>query len=430
MNQKLLFTKENILKAALLFLRLVIIGLAVGLVVSLFQICAFYLFEFLKDVYIDHNKGKMIVFFCILPFVLIGIFYLTSKNNNIHGGGIPQLEVNVAKRQDKLNWKKDLPMMFISAIMSFYTFATLGAEGPSVTLGGNCALMVNDAFKEQDDDSILISAGAAFGCAFHSPIVGLAHIFEEMMHKINAINIFKAIVIMGVSYLIIHFAFPHQIAFFAIDHYLSIRDFQFTLPIIGLIIVFNFVSANLFLEILIKIKDYINNNPKSLFTKYRTVIAFIVFIPLAFFIGKYMSSGSIIINNQLVKPFYFIIGIILLRIILTAFASTSKLSGGIVIPQFAIGALIGMLIIELFKMAVPNFNISLYANEIILLSMISFYVVVMETPLTGIALIFSFVSFNHARNILLVGVIVMVLSHFISKLNKHGNLYDILKRYL
>lgn len=430
MNLNQLYTKENILKVLIMFLRLVIIGLAVGLVVSLFQLCAYYLIEFLKDVYIVHDKGKMLIFFCVLPFIFGGILFLTTKNSNIHGGGVPQLEFNIENKKEKLNWKKDLPMMFLSSLMSFCTFAPLGAEGPSVTLGGNCALMVNDIFKKEDDETVLISAGAAFGCAFHSPIVGLAHIFEEMLHKINVLNVFKALVIMGVSFLIIHFVFPNQIAFYTIDNYLSLKDYQFTLPIIGLIILFNFVSANLFLEIIIKIKDFISNHQNSIFVKYRVVIALILFVSLAFFLGQYLSSGSIIINEQLIKPYYFIIGIILLRIILTAFSSTSNLSGGIVIPQFAIGALIGMLIIQLFKIAIPNFNVGLYANEIILLSMISFYVIVMETPITGIALIFAFVSFNHARNILLVGVIVMVLSYLISKLNKHGNLYGILKRYL
>lgn len=426
-------SKESILKFLLFLLRIILIGVVVGMLVSLFQLSAYYLIEFSKCVFIKHEKIKTIIFFCILPFIILLSVFLTNYNKNIQGGGIPQLEYNLEQRKDKLNWKKDLLMMFVSSLLTFISFATLGSEGPSVVIGGNSALMVNDIFHEKDDESVFIASGAAFGCALNSPLSGFVYAFEDLLHKKNIMTFFKMMIIIFVATIISKIIFSHNVVFFTIETYFQIEDYFIYVPCISLIVVFNFVFANIFLEILMKLKGFYKKHENNLFVKYRALLFYFITIPLAFFLGKYMSSGSMIINNvDYSFTWYVLIVLIIFRIISSVFASTSKISGGIVIPQFAIGFLIGVLIVELYKGVLIDVDITLYENEIIMLSMIAFYVVNMETPLTGISLIFAFVDLNKNNflPLMLFSVIVMYASNYMSKYNKYGKLYDVLKEYL
>lgn len=423
-------TKKNLKHLGLFLFRLVIIGILIGTLLSVFQYLANWLFLILKDVFIEHNKTETIVFLCLIPFIIFASCFLTNKNENIRGGGVPRLLNNI-RNQRKLNWRKDLPMMFLSSLLTFATYACLGAEGPSVTLGGNISLMVNEWFNEKDDDTVLIAAGAAFGCALQSPISGIIYIFEEMCKKINFINIIKALIIMVISYTVIHFIFPHQLVYFSLENYLELSDYYFAIPMLLLILIFNYSASNLFYKGIIILREFYKKHPNIFLTKYSNVIYLIITIILAFIYGKYMASGGFVFNNiDFTLSVSFILFLIILRIFSSALGLTSKVSGGIVIPLLAIGALIGILCVNLLEETIPMIDISLYADEIVLLSMLSFYVIIMGTPLTGISLIFAFASFSSALHILLPTVILLFASKYITKLNKHGTLYEIIDSYL
>ncbi len=406
-------------------IRILTIGATIGLVVALFQFCMVQLTHFLQDVFVYHVLWKTIAFFIALPILIFYSYLFTSNNANIRGGGIPQLENNLKHHPERLQWIKDLPMMFFSSLCSFCAYGTLGAEGPSVVLGGNSALMINAFFHEEDNESVWIGAGAAFGCAFQSPIAGFVYCVEELLEKITLKGILKTIGIVFMSYLVIHFLFPHATVSFEIATFLTI-DLWYFVPII---VVMNFIFGTLFVKGIVIIKDYLKNHPNSFYNKYKVILFYVITIALAFFLGKYMGSGSsflgILPNETL---WYVLLGLSFFRLILTIHGSTSSVSGGIVIPQLAIGGAVGMFIIMVLH---ELFHISLeYAPEVILLSMLSFYVVVMETPFTGIALIFAFVPLETAIRILPFGIVIMFLSRFISFLNRYGDLYDILKKYL
>lgn len=405
--------------------RIISIGVTTGFVVALFQFAMVNLTHFLTDVFVNHVLWKMIAFFIALPIIIFYSYLFTTNNPNIRGGGIPQLEYNLKNYPDRLNWLKDLPMMFFSSLCSFCAYGALGGEGPSVVLGGNSALMINHFFKVDDNESAWISSAAGFGCAFQSPIAGLIYCFEELLPKFSFKGVIKSIVIVLVSFLVISVIFPHKALSISVAAYLPLKMWY-----IGLIIVvFNFIFGTLFVFGIKKIKDYLKNHPSSFYNKYKVFIFYGITIILAFIFGKYMGAGSSflgIISYEHI--WYIVLAISLFRLILTVHGSTSSVSGGIVIPQLAIGGSVGMLISLICH---ELFNVPLiYSQEIILLSMLSFYVVVMETPLTGIALLFAFVKFQTALKLLPLTIIIMFLSRLISYLNRYGDLYDILKKYL
>ncbi len=437
MNIKQYLTKENILKYLLIFLRLLLISVCIGVFISFFQFCVYHLLNFLKDVFINHDKTKMIIFFCIIPITCFLSIFLNNINKNINSSAIQKIEYCVEEKNSQgLNWKKDLPSIFISSLFSFMSFACLGAEGPSLAIASNSALMVNDLFDVKDDETVLIAAGAGFGCALISPLAGIMYYFETILHKFTLKGIFKAIFITFIAFFISQLIFSHPIAYFQINDFLEITNLSkayYTFPIIGIIVILNFSLSNIYLVILLKIKDFYKKYQNNLLVKYRGIIFYMITIPLAFFYGNYMSTGSMLISdckNIVSIAWNLILLLMLFRLFSTIFASTSAISGGVVIPQLTIGALIGCLIVNLLKSAVPNIHIELYENEIILLSMISFYVCLMDAPLTGIALIFAFTRFEIALQLLLPATIVMFLCYFLIRFKKQKNLNELLKKYL
>ncbi len=405
--------------------RIITIGIVIGFSVALFQFLMVQLTHFLMDVFVYHVLWKIIAFLIAMPIIIFYSYLLTNNNPNIRGGGIPQLENNLKHHQERLQWMKDFPMMFISSLCSFCAYGALGGEGPSVVLGGNSALMINSLFHEKDDESVWIGLGAGFGCAFQSPIAGLAYYIECLIPKFNFKGIVKATIIILLSYFVIHLIFPHMSVELNITSFLGF-DLWYFIP---LIVITNFIFGTLFIYLIIFIKNYLKNHPTSFYNKYKVIIFYVVTIILAFFLGKYMGAGSsflgILPSEQV---WYILLSLIFFRLILTVHGSTSSVSGGVVIPQLAIGGVIGM-----FIMMVSHelFHVSLfYAQEVILLSMCSFYVVVMKSPLTGLSLLFAFLPLEVAIKLLPFGVIIMILSYFISYLNKEKALYPILERYL
>ena len=405
--------------------RVIVIGVTIGFMVALFQFLMVQLTHFLMDVFVNHVLWKMIAFFIALPIIIFYSYLFTSKNPNIRSGGIPQLENNLKHHRERLNWFKDLPMMIFSSLCSFCAYGTLGGEGPSVVIGGNSALMINSLFHEKDYESVWIGAGAAFGCAFQSPISGLIYCLETLLPRFSIKAILKSIIIIFISFLVIYTIFPHKVLTLEIDKVLP-----FELWYVGLIVVImNFIFGTLFLKGIKLVKEYLKKHPNSFYNKYKVFIFYGVTIILAFFLGKYMGSGSSFLGIlPLESVWYILLLLCFFRLILTIHSSTASISGGIVIPQLAIGGVVGMFIMII----VHNlFNVSLdYTGEIILLSMLSFYVIVMESPFTGIALTFAFVSFDNALKVLPLVIIVMLLSRLVSYINGEPSLYHLVEKDL
>ena len=143
----------------------------------------------------------------------------------------------------------------------------------------------------------------------------------------------------------------------------------------------------------------------------------------------YLGSGvgyiKFIFNEN---TWYILIILFIMRYVLTTLGVASNATGGVIIPTFAIGATFGMLLTVLCN---KLFGLSMdYAGEIVLMSILTFYVSTLEMPFTGVALLFAFVDFKIALYLLIPTMIMMILGRLISKLNKYEDIYDVLKKYL
>jgi CIC family chloride channel protein len=100
------------------------------------------------------------------------------------GSGIPQLQA-IMRREVEPEWRRLLPIKFLSGVAGIGGGFALGREGPTVQMGGAVGHMVSDWFKVkvgEGERRALMSAGAGAGlaAAFNAPLSGLIFVLEEL----------------------------------------------------------------------------------------------------------------------------------------------------------------------------------------------------------------------------------------------------------
>lgn len=270
------------------FSRLLIISILIGLFVASFQYISYQLGIFLKDVFVNKEPIKIAIFFTLIPSVIYLSYFMVTNNRNIIGGGIPALEYNLKNRKERLNPKKDLPMMALSALCTTCTYACLGTVlATSIVMGGNLALLVNEYFKVEDDDSVNIAMGASFGAMLLHPIPGFVYCFEEALKKINfklvIKSLFMCLISFGVSYLV----FRYKTFYIEVKAFLNLSHWYIFL----IIQIAAFIFSTTFVHLIIVIKKLSARNKQNFFSKYRMIIFLIFMIPLGFLFGNYLGSG-------------------------------------------------------------------------------------------------------------------------------------------
>jgi chloride channel protein, CIC family len=121
--------------------------------------------------------------------VLIG---LAIKFFGQHAG------LGVAQRQYAQNGRinpRQLPSILLQAIISLWSGAAVGPEGPLVFLSGGVGSFIADRLKlEKDDVPLLVysAIAGAFGGFFGSPIVGAIGAVEYMF--IKELNLYRHLI--------------------------------------------------------------------------------------------------------------------------------------------------------------------------------------------------------------------------------------------
>lgn len=400
-------------------------GLAVGLVVGLYQFILPYVVKFSNDVFA--SREWWVITLNAIGILFLGFlnFYILKLAPSIDSSGIIGLNLNI-KRDEDIKCIKELPLMIVNSCASSYAMMPLGSEGPSITLAGKTAALINKLFKVNDKENVQIACGAGFGAAFISPLSGFFYSFEEELHKINLKTFLRAIVTMlGMFTLIVFLNHHHSMGFEELSM-LNIED-SLVLIVAFLLII---IVALLYLFIVQKIKEFYLKHENNVVIKYRGFLFFALMIILGYTLTPLVGNGDKIISLSLtLNTWYVFILLILFRTLMTGMMGTGKVSGGLIIPSLAIGALVG----GLSSLSLESMNPSLYDNRefIILLSMCMFFSFISEAPLTSITLFYSNLvystnSFNVFNKVTLLGAILIIMTYLAAKVINNTPLYDML----
>lgn len=371
----------------------ILIGLVVGIVVGIYQLGMREVINLSSNMF--HQKDINDIIFNILIVILLSIlnYLIIYSFKGVDGSGIPLIEKVLDKRL-KVNYYEynDLGLTIINSYASSYSLLTLGSEGPSVSMGGKIGRIINKIFNDNDNlDNIALGSGAAFGAAFLSPLSGFFYSLEDCLHyKTNFSLIFRSLIISFVSFFVSLFINNnHLISFDNVISFTFLSNLE--LIILITILVSTIILTYIFKKLTLFIRKLFLKYKNKFLIKYRSFIFFGVFLVLGYFIFDYLGNGKNILNlisdPSLNNSLLLLIGLFVFRLISLSILGNGKVSGGIVLPSMVLGGIIGAINFNLLSKFIRFDQSDL--TFVILLSMILFFTLINNSPLTGCTLFIS-----------------------------------------
>jgi CIC family chloride channel protein len=169
-----------------IIIKAILVGLVAGLLGSLFRLAVEGV-EQMRIHVVENFDGWI-----SLPVALglggigggLAVWLVRRYAPHAAGSGIPNLRT-VLRGEAEPEWKKLLPVKFISGVLGIGGGLALGREGPTVQMGAASGFMVSEWFKVKAGEGerrALMSAGAGAGlaAAFNAPLSGLIFVLEEL----------------------------------------------------------------------------------------------------------------------------------------------------------------------------------------------------------------------------------------------------------
>jgi CIC family chloride channel protein len=404
-----------------MILKLIVAAVLTGLISGFFITFYELLITFLTYFFFMGDPYKTIPtlptwYLYALPTVAIFIVnYLISKDKHIKEYGVSEIADSIAQNEMILK-VKTLFLKIIASALSLSTGFAVGTEGPSAGIGAMIAYQIHRLFRlPQMLIKMMISVGASSGIAaiFVSPITGMAFAIENIAYQF---------IKQYVTYLIL----ASVIAFAVSINYLEPIIFQHSTGrrldldyVIATLLFVPFITAFVYFYLFLKqrLLHMVDLEIFKKFTKYRNYIfaligggivgTILLIEPHAAFSGKAVVINLINVEKHI--PLYFLVGIIILRIIGTTVSIYANAVGGIFLPLMSIGALIGYGFAEAFTML--HFPVEPFYFAAIGAAV--FMGVLMKLPLTAVILAME-TTFDY--NVVIATGISVVLVEYLSNL--------------
>ena len=363
----------------------IVVGLLVGIVISLFRFSLSQL-DILRNFLIDPANGDPRLKWAgigLLALFAVLVSLFVYKEPYISGSGIPQVKGELMGKI-KTNWLRVLLLKFFGGIMAISSGLALGREGPSIQLGA----MVGKGFSRlsgrlKTEEKLLISAGAGAGlaAAFGAPLAGLVFVLEELRKDFDPKVLLSTIAASATAEYVASFVFGLDPVFavFAFSKP-TLQDYWMIL-ILGVVLGVIGVLYNKAIAISQDLQSKIR--PAWL----KALIAALVVISLACVYPVALGSG-----HSLVEETGFglntagAIGLLLLvRFFYSVYSFGTGAPGGIFLPLLVLGALAGGLFTTVVSplAGLPTGNEAFY----VILGMAGMFSAIVRAPLTGIILI-------------------------------------------
>ena len=295
----------------------------------------------------------------------------------------------------------------INSLFAFFTGFLLGSEGPSISMATSIGKISNNATKSNDIELEAASGSAGFACAFMSPLAGLCHLIEENRKMLSIKLILKGLVIISISFIISYFVFPHNI----LPYYeVGFLPFKFYLGLLVLIPLLMVLSNDI--------------SKKFPFMYLITPVLIISFMILRRFCPVLSGNGSLALELDIIDySLIAIIGVMLFRLLFTGLSASAYVSGGLVLPMLAVGALCGFLVVKVYSFI--DSSILEYTAIFISCGMVAMFGITTKCPITAFVLGLKCASVNV---IVLPMLVVVGLTGILTYLFKYKSIYHHLEK--
>lgn len=399
------------------------VGILTGIVISLFRLCVEKSGVILNLVYRQMYLNHWFVLIWIAAIVPIGyiIGTIVKKVPTVSGGGIPQVE---AALLGKLNtsWWKVILGKFIGSVLSIGSGLSLGIEGPSVQLGAAVGKGFGKLSKcYKNEQYYLISSGTSAGiaAAFNAPLAGIMFALEEINKKITPLIVISAFSAAVTSATI-------SVIFFGNRPFFDFRSisgipFSYYIYIIGFGVIIG--AAGIFFSKSLLNMQKLFAKLKWLKIEHRLILCLMASILIGLLLPQALGEGNALIISLTKGNIAIKLLILLLagKFIFSIICGASGAPGGIFLPIFAVGALIGCVYSDVL---IYFFHInSSYVGSFVILAMAGYFSAIIKAPFTACALV---VEMTGSFTNLLPIVIITAVAYITTELLKSKPIYQVM----
>lgn len=317
-----------------------------------------------------------------------------------------------------------LPVKFVGGLLSLGVAGmALGREGPSVQMGSAIASWFGRHLRLSDSDIGSLQAaagGAGLGVAFNAPLGGALFVFEEVAHvfqvRLAVMTLLTCSVAIAVAHLILGTATDFTVSPSLIPGFWNLA------PYLGLGLLLGALAAayNRLIIIFLDLFEGFTRWPVEV----RAALVGATVGAIAWFEPALVGGGDSI-NQRLLTGGLSLSAIailILVRWFLGPFCYSAGTPGGLFAPLLVIGAGFGALYASLLAGLLPG--LALQPAGFAVVGMTAFFVGVVRSPLTGIALVIEMTAATSMLVPLLVGAFGALLT---VTLLRNTPIYDTLR---
>lgn len=394
-----------------------VVGLLTAVIIALYKFSAAHIIEW-SEIGYEFLKENLI-FIPLVLIILFGIALLYSKVYkkipNVKGGGIPT-SIGILRGLIPFRFLTTLIGTFFLSLLSFLIGVPLGNEGPSVqmgtAIGKGCVYPLK---KHKSWSRYLMTGGscAGFSVATGAPVSGIMFAIEEAHQRLSPMIIIVGGISVAVSRVVTEILSPLlgiSVSLFPEFELLKMTAKDSWIPLVigillGLFAVlflkFYSFMAGWFAEKIQKIPDYV-----------KIFIAFALTLVMGLISLSFISTGhhlTLEIFGGSVSLIFLIL-IVIVRSVLTFFANSNGVTGGIFLPIMAIGAAFSGIIAKLGMMIGLSEE---YYTVILVLGITACISGMMTMPLT--AIVFGIEALGCYENLLPV-IIASSVTYMITEL--------------
>ena len=393
--------------------RAIVIGVAVGLVASVFRLAIQDVLVLTKLAFLFFHQQPLWLLAWVAVTVLLALFLgrMAQKNPNIKGSGIPQVEGQLTGQFDE-QWWPVLWRKFFGGILSIGPGLFLGREGPSIQVGATVGQGIVEGRGKKKltaiERRVGIASGAAAGlsAAFNAPIASSMFVLEEVYHNFSPL-VWLSVFISSISANFVSMQFfglkpdldlPHEM-------YFPVNQYGYLL-LLGL---FLGILGRLYQYVILRLGTW---SRKVTWFKpaWYPVIPFLLVIPIAWWWPNTLGGGNglIISLTNLPTSVSLFLWLFVLRFVFSMISYGSELPGGIFLPILTLGAVLGGLycVILIHLGLIPARFLANY----VIYAMAGYFACISKAPFTAILLITEMVgSLAHLMPLAVVAVVAYLV---------------------
>ena len=390
-------------------------------------------FSFFYDANVHTPPGPWGWYVIFIPVIgaIIVVFLVKNFAIEAKGHGVPEVMDAVYRKKGKIRPIVAVVKSVASAV-SIGTGGSVGREGPIVQIGSSFGSLLGQMIKMPvNQRNILIAAGASGGIAatFNTPFGGLIFGIELLLVSINAATLFP-VIIATVTATYISRTFLGATPAFLIPSLLTPNFTQIPLQALLVFIPFGILvgfCSVVFVRGLYIAEDFFNGMKGNYYTRHITgmfCVGIMMYLMMKY-TGHYYVEGvgySSIVNilNHVIMNPWFLLLLVVTKLLATFLTLGSGASGGIFSPSLFLGAAFGAAIAMLINTFVPGLHI-----EPVIFALAGMAGMVSATTgavLTGMIMLIEMV---HNLHFALPVMITVGAAYAVRKLFSPGSIYTL-----